>query len=193
MLPLGLTLVLVICSVLPVHAAKTGKIRGTIFTVSPAHAQTLWPNARVTLKNLESGNEVSTISSDLGTYVFVGVPVGKYEVTVTLAGFETNTKQLTLQGGDAPPLDFQLTLKERKESVTVSAETSGVDVTSSSGGTPELTQDTLKSVIRLNQDFQDALPLLPGVVRGFDVQSSSGVQLWSVSFHRYAPPMSVRA
>lgn len=165
---LGLILVLIACATAPVHATKTGRIHGTIFTVGPDHVQVLWPNARVSLKNLDTGNEFSTVSNDLGAYVFVGVPVGKYEVTVTLAGFESNTRQLTLEGGEAPPLDFQLTLKEHKESVTVSAEATGVDVTSSSGGTPELTQDTLKSVIRLNQDFQEALPLLPGVVRGFD-------------------------
>ena len=50
----------------------------------------------------------------------------------------------------------------------VNAQNSGVDLSSSSGNTPELNADILKSVVRVNQDFQDALPLLPGVVRGFD-------------------------
>ena len=169
-LPFSLSLIIlfVISTHAPLHAAKTGKIRGTIFTISPDHVQTQWPNAKITLKNLETGREISTVSNDLGAYAFVGVPVGKYEITVTLAGFVTSTKHLTLEGGDAPPVDFQLVLMEHKESVTVSAENNGVDLTSSSGGTPELTQDTLKSVIRLNQDFQEALPLLPGVMRGFD-------------------------
>ncbi len=65
-------------------------------------------------------------------------------------------------------LDFQLTLKGQTQNITVSADAPGVDLTSSNGGAPTLTATTLKSVVELNQDFQDALPLLPGVVRGLD-------------------------
>ena len=43
-----------------------------------------------------------------------------------------------------------------------------MDISSSSGNTPTLTADVLKSAVRLGQDFQEALPLLPGVVRGLD-------------------------
>ena len=150
------------------RAAKTGKVQGVIFTIESDRVRTLWPNAHVSLKNVETNRMISTVSDDLGAYAFIGVPVGKYEITVTLAGFEPGVKRFTLGGGDLPPLDVQLVLKEHKETVTVRAQPPGVDLTSSSGGTPELTQDILKSVIRLNQDFQEALPLLPGVVRGFD-------------------------
>jgi hypothetical protein len=153
---------------LPLRAAKTGKVHGLIFTIGADRVQTLWPNARITLTNLATGSATSTVSNDLGAYTFIGVPAGKYEITVTLGGFETGVKRFTLESGDPPPIDFQLVLKEHKETVTVTTETHGVDLSSSSGGAPELTQDTLKSVIRLNQDFQEALPLLPGVVRGFD-------------------------
>ena len=35
---------------LPAVEAKTGNLSGVIFTVGPDHAQTVWPNARVTLE-----------------------------------------------------------------------------------------------------------------------------------------------
>jgi hypothetical protein len=159
---------LIACPMLHAGAAKTGKVNGVIFTIGSNRVRTLWPNAHVSLKNLETNRVISSVSDDLGAYAFIGVPVGKYEMTVTLAGFEPGVKRFTLGGGDLPPLGVQLVLKEHKETVTVRAQPPGVDLTSSSGGTPELTQDILKSVIRLNQDFQEALPLLPGVVRGFD-------------------------
>jgi hypothetical protein len=168
---LWLTLVvafLVAWPMLHARAARTGELQGVIFTIGSDRVRALWPNAHVSLKNVETNQMISTVSDDLGIYAFIGVPVGKYEITVTLAGFEPGVKRFTLGGGDLPPLDFQLVLKEHKETVTVRAQPRGVDLTSSSGGTPELTQDILKSVIRLNQDFQEALPLLPGVVRGFD-------------------------
>ena len=45
---------------LPAVEAKTGNLSGVIFTVGPDHAQTVWPNARVTLKNLDTKNESAT-------------------------------------------------------------------------------------------------------------------------------------
>ncbi len=152
----------------PTLAAKTGKLSGVIFTVGQDHVQLVWPNARITLKNLTTHSEVSSVSNDVGAYMFAGVPVGDYEVTVALAGFETITQRLTIREGPASRLDFQLTLRKQTETVTVTAEPKGVDLSSSSGGSPALTADILKSAVRLGQDFQEALPLLPGVVRGPD-------------------------
>jgi hypothetical protein len=152
----------------PALAARTGKLSGVIFTVGPDQMQTVWPNARITLKHLTTQSEVSTVSNDVGVYTFVGVPVGDYEITAALAGFETITKRLTIHEGPASRLDLQLVLKRPTETVTVTAEPRGVDLSSSSGGGPALTADILKSAVRLGQDFQEALPLMPGVVRGPD-------------------------
>ena len=154
----------------PAAAAKSTQVSGVIFTLGSDRVQTVWPNAHITLKSLTTRNEVSTISNDVGTYAFTGLLPGEYEVTVSLGGFETLTKHLTLKGGDAAKLDFPLALKKQKETVNVIAEPTGVDVSSSSGNTPILTADILKSAVRLGQDFQEALPLLPGVIRGLDGQ-----------------------
>ena len=152
----------------PAIAAKSADISGVIFTLDPNRVQTVWPNARVTLKDLNTNTEVSTVSNDLGEYKFTGVPYDDCEVTVTLAGFNPVTKRLTIKSNETARLDFQLTLKGQTETITVAADALGVDFTSSSSGAPTLTATTLKSVVELNQDFQDALPLLPGVVRGPD-------------------------
>ena len=141
---------------------------GTVFTIGPDRVQSIWPNARVTLKNLKTTIETATISNEFGVYVFTGVLQGDYEVTVTLAGFAPLTKRITLDATKPAKLDFQMVPQGQTETVKVSAQNSGVDLSSSSGNTPELNADILKSVVRVNQDFQDALPLLPGVVRGFD-------------------------
>ena len=153
---------------LPALHAKTSNLNGIIFTVGSDHVQTVWPNARVNLRNLENNGHSVTVSDQLGTYSFEGVVYGHYEVTVTLAGFEPVTRRLTIDTATASKLDFQLTPRRQTETVTVSAEESGVNLTSSSGGTPSLNEEILKSLVQRNQDFQDALPLLPGVVRGLD-------------------------
>jgi len=165
----GLAL-LVALMLAPVAVAKSTQVSGVIFTLGSDGVQTVWPNARITLRSLTAQSEVSTVSNNVGTYAFTGLLPGGYEVTVSLGGFETLTKRLTLKGGDAAKLDFRLVLKEQKETVNVTAEPTGVDVNSSSGNTPTLTADILKSAVRLGQDFQEALPLLPGVIRGLDGQ-----------------------
>jgi hypothetical protein len=152
----------------PALEAKTATVSGVVFTLGSDRVQTVWPNAHVTLKNVGNHTEVSTISNDLGAYAFTGVLYGDYEITVTLAGFEPIAKRLTIKAEDTAKLDFQLVLRKQTETITVTAEPLGVDLTSSSGGSPTLTASVLKSTVRLNQDFQEALPLLPGVVRGLD-------------------------
>src|SRR6201987_3255251 len=158
-------LVALVCE--PELEAKTASVGGVIFTLDSSQVQTLWPNARVTLKSLDTNNEVAAVSNDLGAYAFTGVLYGHYEITVTLAGFEPITRRLEITDHTAK-LDFQLVPKGQTETITVKANDTGVDLNSSYGGAPALNANILKSVVRLNQDFQDALPLLPGVVRGLD-------------------------
>jgi hypothetical protein len=148
--------------------ADTGRISGVIFTIDNNRIRVLWPNARIALKNLSSRREVSTVSNDLGQYSFVGILVGKYELTVSLAGFVPATKQITVSADNHASIDFELMLQKPSASITVSANPTGIDTSSSSGGTQVLTTATLKSLVRLNNDFQEALPLLPGVLRGPD-------------------------
>jgi len=159
--------VLLLACSLPVPG-DTARLSGSIFTIDADRVQTLWPNARISLKNLSSGRELTTVSNDLGHYSFVGILSGQYELTVTLTGFATITKRISLTT-DAPTIvDFQLVPQTQSESVTVMANPTGIDTNSSSGGGQVLTTNTLKSVVRLNDDFQKALPLLPGVLRGPD-------------------------
>ncbi|HKD70876.1 MAG TPA: carboxypeptidase-like regulatory domain-containing protein, partial [Candidatus Acidoferrum sp.] len=64
-----------------VVAAKTVRLSGTVFTVGADQTQTLWPNARVSLKSLTSRREVSTVSDDLGRYSFTAILPGDYELS----------------------------------------------------------------------------------------------------------------
>ena len=159
-------LVALLCE--PDLEAKTATVGGVIFTLDSARVQTVWPNARVTLKSLDTNNEVATISDDLGRYGFTGVLDGHYEITVALAGFGPITRRVAIETDHTAKVDFQLVPKGQTETITVKADDAGVDLNSSYGGAPALNANVLKSVVRLNQDFQDALPLLPGVVRGLD-------------------------
>ena len=158
----------ILLAFVPAFAAKTASVAGVIYTVGTDNVQTLWPGARLSLKNLSTNTEISTVSDNLGAYAFTGLLAGDYEVTVTLAGFSPATRRVTLSEGDKKQLDFQLVVAPQRQSITVIGNPATVDVTSTSTAAPAITSQTLRSVVRMNQDFQDALPLIPGVVRGPD-------------------------
>ena len=82
--------------------ADTAHVSGTIFTIDPNRVQSLWPNARITLKNLATKRELTTVSNDLGQYSFSGILPGEYEISVTLAGFASASRRITLTAA-APP------------------------------------------------------------------------------------------
>lgn len=151
-----------------VRAAETARLGGVVFTIGPDQVQTVWPNARITLKNKRTQNAVSTVSGELGEFSFVGVEPGDYELSIALAGFESEVRQVTLGPKASVRVEMQLRPKKRAEEVVVKAEPPGVDVTTTETAAPRLGAGVLKSVPLVNERFQDALPLLPGVVRGPD-------------------------
>ena len=155
----GLVALLVTLTCISGRAAKTAAISGVVFTLGRDHIQTVWPNARITLKDLATKNETSVITNDLGAYSFTDVLYGKYEISVALAGFQPATKSLTIQSDSTATVDFQLQIAG--QSVTVVAEPTAVDLSSSSGNNPTITAKMIKSTLRANQDFQDALRCYP--------------------------------
>src|SRR6516162_8591132 len=82
----GLFLALAIVAFERAAEAKIAAVSGVIFTVASDRAQTVWPNARVTLRNRDTNNQVATVSNDLGVYTFADVLPGHYELAVALGG-----------------------------------------------------------------------------------------------------------
>jgi len=152
----------------PALAAEAASVSGVVYTVGPDRVRLVWPNARLSLKNIGTGTEISTVSDNLGEYSFIDVAPGEYELGVTLTGFKPVAKRKALEENENVKLDFELDPEAPSHRIEVSAETKGVDVSSSLGGAPELKADILRSAVRLSVDFQEILPLLPGVVRGPD-------------------------
>ncbi len=148
-------------------AKSTATVNGLVYTVGADGTKLGWPNARVTLKYKQLQNVVATVTNDLGVFTFSGLQPGDYEVSVTLAGFDRESQNVTVHEKDDLHLAFVLRVKKRTEQVEVSAESNGVETTSTNSSSG-LNQDILESLPLLNENFQSALPLLPGVIRGPD-------------------------
>lgn len=84
--------------------------------------------AQLTLKNLATGAERTAVSGDDGRYEIIGMPPGKYSMTVTAEGFATLTNSsMTLALGAVAEYNPQLQLKSTAQTVSVEAAPELVD------------------------------------------------------------------
>jgi outer membrane receptor protein involved in Fe transport len=77
--------------------------------------------ATVTVLNSATGFSRSAQTSDTGEYTIPVLPAGDYSIAVTFLGFGKQTKNITLQVGQAASLDFSLTPGAVAEKVEVEA------------------------------------------------------------------------
>jgi hypothetical protein len=66
------------------------------------------PNAQVQIKNEDTGQTVTVRTNSTGQYQVPNLPVGNYEITVTIAGFAVLTRKATTGVGQATSTDFTL-------------------------------------------------------------------------------------
>jgi carboxypeptidase family protein len=147
--------------------SKTGTVQGTVSAIG-ANAQTYnIPGASLTLRGSTGAATMSVVSDDVGDYKFADVAPGVYTLEISLAGFKTVSRTITIRAGETTVENISLELAMVTEVVNVGGESDGVTTTDPAPSS-EIKQNTLQTVPLVNERFQDALPLVPGVVRGPD-------------------------
>lgn len=102
-----------------------------------------------------------------GQYDFPGLIAGEYIVTVEFSGFKKYEKKLSVQIDATVEQDILLQPVPLSETVTVKEDPT--DAVKTESTTPSvITEQALRDAPLIDSRFQDALPLLPGVVRGPD-------------------------
>jgi hypothetical protein len=138
------------------NAQGFGTINGTVTDASGA----VVGGAEVTATQAATGITSKTTSSGEGTYVFPTMPPSTYNVTATRSGFEAYTENgVQLRADAAVTVNITLKPGNASETVTVSAETAQVDVTT--GTLSEVIGTTLVSGLPLNG--RNAAALTEGV------------------------------
>src|SRR2546426_3968014 len=88
-------------ALLLVSAAAAQSSLGTITGLVSDATGAVVPNAKVTTRNVSTGAQAETLSSSTGNYVLSNLPVGTYEITVSVSGFKGWTRQgIVLSSGD---------------------------------------------------------------------------------------------
>lgn len=112
----------------------------------------------------------ATLATDAagdGRFTIDNVPAGSYVVRLTLSGFQTISVQIPSL--PAKPLEVVLPVEQNlEEAVTVTGEQEPLLLRDETERREKLDEKVLDYVPMASQRFQDALPLVPSVVRGPD-------------------------
>src|SRR5258705_2461546 len=153
-----------------IHSARaqTSVLQGTV-SVSGANGQSeRLPGASLNLTPATPGQtKRSAVTNDLGEYKFTDLAAGLYTLQVGLSGFKQHTETVTIRAGITTVENIDLELEGLSGKVTVVADSDGLN-TKDAAPPATLNQDKLQTLPLVNERFEDAIPLVPGVVRGPD-------------------------
>jgi hypothetical protein len=158
---------------------NTGSIQGTVKDQSGA----VIPDAKVTANGTNLIRPIEIKADSKGFYIFPKLPVGTYIITATQTSFKTVKQEgIMLELGKQLTVDMELPAGNVSESVTVTASSETIDVTSSKTAT-NIGEAFIDKTPK-GRNFHSILNVAPGVrpepkagtagVGGFQVDGASG-------------------
>ncbi len=132
------------------------------------------PGAKLTMTNLATGTEHTSVSNGAGIYRFPDLEPATYRLNCTLTGFKSfEQKPVTLQVNQTLEINVPLAQGATSEQVTVSAAPPPLDTESSTLGQVV----TTRSIVNLPLNIRDPFALValtPGVILGSNFGNGGG-------------------
>jgi hypothetical protein len=154
-------------------------VKGVVAIAGPDGAPLVVPGVTVTLRCGDNEPRIE-VSNEQGEFRFVEIRTGHdgsgralaaptaCSIGAELQGFTSATTPLTLSPGETTTANLQLGLDTLREEVTVRASAMATDQDRAPGRVEQVTASIMREAPMAHDRFQDALPLIPGVVRGPD-------------------------
>ena len=141
--------------------SDTARLQGTV-TDPQGNAVS---GATVNVTSTETGRFSTAATNELGYYTVTALPPGNYRVDIAQKGFKKVSRTLDLQVAQLGVADFQLSIGEVTETITVEAGSPVINAQDSALG--EVVESKQISEMPLNgRNFTQLALLVPGVVRG---------------------------
>ena len=164
-----------------------GAISGTVRDQTGA----VLPRANVSIQNVETGFVRTLVSDGVGLYAAPSVAVGRYKITVSEEGFQSQIKTgIEIVVGQSVEVDFALSVGALQQSVTVEVAPSPVSLTLQQ--TSGLVNERQVKDLPLNgRSYDELVTLNPAIVNytsersgGVGTSNSSVGNMFSISGHR---------
>ncbi|HXG46951.1 MAG TPA: TonB-dependent receptor [Methylomirabilota bacterium] len=155
-----LSVFLLLCSSAAVAQTSTARITGLVTDASGA----VLPGVEVVVQNVATGLSRSLTSNERGRYVAADLPPGPYEITATMAGFDTLVRSgITLAVGDDIVINLGMQVGSITQQVTVTGEAPLVNTTTS--GISGVVEERRITDLPLNgRDFGQLALVQPGAL-----------------------------
>ena len=174
---------LILSLALSVFAAVTwagtgGGISGTVKDASGA----VIPKVTVTAINMGTGVRQEVKTDDRGVYSFPVLPVGRYDLEFSGAGFRPYRQTgIAVDANSALRVDAVLQVGEKTDSITV--DDSGVHVETTNTQMGEVITGTKMTTVPLNgRSYTDLLALQPGVAAATSITSETVQDVGAAAF-----------
>ena len=139
--------------------ATTGTIYGTVTDPSGA----VVPGVTVTVKNVQTGEVKSKVTSSTGDYTISFLVPGQYQVSAEITGFQSQTQNAVhLDANQSVHVNFSLQVGSTEQTTTVTADTTLVDTRESQLGTT-VAQVNIENLPLNGRNPYDLVPTVPGV------------------------------
>ena len=139
--------------------ATTGSISG----VALDESKSVLPGVSIEVRNVDTGAARSLVTDEAGRYRALNLPPGPYRVRAELSGFRTvETAEIVVQIGRDVPVDLTLGVGQIAESVTVTGESTLVDLGAAVIGGVVTTQQIAELPLN-GRSFMQLATLQPGV------------------------------
>jgi hypothetical protein len=145
----------------PAFAGETGKMNGTVYDPDGV------PLAGVTITITSKGmmGKRQTQTSDDGSFLFFGLPPGKYAVDINQSGFQPYKQEdVVVPLGGTASLDVLLDVPTAEETITVTAKRPVVDKEKTTLG--QNFDDEFLEEVPIARQYQSVAQLAPGVTGG---------------------------
>jgi hypothetical protein len=124
------------------------------------------PGVTLTITNKGTGVQQTVTTNEEGIYRIVSLQPATYEVKAELSGFGTNTREIVLTIGANLTLDFKLGVAAIQESITVSAQTSIVEVARAAPSST-IVESQIQALPVLERNFLALAQLMPGAAPNY--------------------------
>ncbi len=134
------------------------------------------PGATVTARSTETGFVRTDVSDAEGIYRLGSLPIGPYDVSAELSGFQTYARRgVTVNVAQTTDLNVELKLAGVSESVNVTAESPMMKTSDSSvGGVVDVTK--IESMPLNGRQFANLAVMIPGVGLGYHSDPTKSTQ-----------------
>ena len=137
----------------------TTSLRGVIKDPSGA----LVPGASITLLDKANGQTLTATASATGLYSFPQIPPAKYDITVTVSGFGSQTKTAELLVNQPATIDFTLSVQSSTVTVDVSGTAQTLNTSDATMG-DSVNSEQIQAMPMDGRDPISLLSLQPGVL-----------------------------